>query len=64
MNKTAHSLIQKAKRAVEAAQMLLTNNYPEFATGRAYYAMFYAAEALLEEKNLRFQTQRRPCCFW
>jgi uncharacterized protein (UPF0332 family) len=26
----------------------------EFAIGRAYYAMFYVAEALLNEKGLRF----------
>jgi uncharacterized protein (UPF0332 family) len=29
-------------------------NKPEFAAGRAYYAMFYIAEALLNEKGLKF----------
>jgi uncharacterized protein (UPF0332 family) len=48
-------LLEKARRAIEAAHVLLMGgNFPDFATGRAYYAMFYTAEALLEEKGLRF----------
>ena len=40
------ALFEKANRAIEAAETLLNSGYPEFATGRAYYAMFYVAEAL------------------
>ena len=55
MKKNARLLLEKAQRAIDAAQALMTaGNYPDFATGRAYYAMFYIAEALLEEKELRF----------
>jgi len=46
-------LLDKASRALRAAETLLSNNDPDFAAGRAYYAMFYVAEALLHEKNLR-----------
>jgi uncharacterized protein (UPF0332 family) len=36
------------------ALTLLANNYPDYATSRAYYAMFYLAEAFLEGENLTF----------
>ena len=32
-----------------------TTTYNNFAAGRAYYAMFYTAEALLAEKELEFK---------
>jgi len=55
MKENARLLLEKAKRAIQAARTLLdAGNLPDFATGRAYYAMFYVAEALLEEKSLRF----------
>lgn len=36
------------------AQTLLAAGGTEFAAGRAYYAMFYLAEALLYERDLTF----------
>jgi len=55
MKRNSRLLLEKAQRAIQAAQTLLAaGNLPDFATGRAYYAMFYIAEALLEEKDLRF----------
>jgi len=55
MKENSHLLLAKAQRAIEAARALLAaGNLADFATGRAYYAMFYTAEALLEEKDLRF----------
>ena len=48
-------LFAKASRAIRAAQALLDYGDTEFAVGRAYYAMFYVAEALLEEIDLRFR---------
>lgn len=55
MKENSRLLLEKAQRAIQAAQTLLdTGNLVDFATGRAYYAMFYIAEALLEEKALRF----------
>ena len=55
MKENSRLLLEKAQRAIQAAQTLLdAGNLPDFATGRAYYAMFYIAEALLEQKELRF----------
>jgi uncharacterized protein (UPF0332 family) len=46
-------LLDKSARAVRAARLLLENGETDFAAGRAYYAMFYAAEALLWEEGHR-----------
>lgn len=54
MKEYTSQLLDKAAEAIEAAELLLTNNYPDFAAGRAYYAMFYVAEALLNQKELSF----------
>jgi len=48
-------LLNKALRAIRAAETLLQGGDADFASGRAYYAMFYTAEALLNEKGLRFR---------
>jgi uncharacterized protein (UPF0332 family) len=48
----ALKLLEKARRAIHAAETLLQHEEVEFAAGRAYYAMFYTAEALLSEKGL------------
>lgn len=39
--------IEKARRSIAAARRLLADGDFDFAASRAYYAMFYAAEALL-----------------
>jgi len=54
VKESSNRLLEKASRAIEAAETLLKNGLGEFSTGRAYYAMFYTAEALLNEKDLRF----------
>jgi uncharacterized protein (UPF0332 family) len=54
LKESSRLLLEKAVRAIQAAETLLDSGYAEFATGRAYYAMFYVAEALLNEKELRF----------
>lgn len=41
-------LLLKAQQNLEAAKLLLANNFPDYATSRAYYSMFYIAEAFLE----------------
>jgi len=48
------ALLSKAERAIAASQTLLKHGDPDFAAGRAYYAMFYVAEALLHEQGLDF----------
>lgn len=55
MKKATQDLLKKAARAISAAERLLQGGDTEFAVGRAYYAMFYTAEALLNEKDLRFR---------
>lgn len=53
-SKTAQ-LLEKARDAIEAAELLLRGDKISFAAGRAYYAMFYTAEALLYERGLEFR---------
>ena len=47
-------LILKAQQSLEAAKLLLSNDYPDFAASRAYYTMFYIAEAFLNAEGLTF----------
>jgi len=47
-------LIQRAKDSLDAARLLLRQGYPGFAASRAYYTMFYVAEALLLGEGLSF----------
>jgi uncharacterized protein (UPF0332 family) len=51
---TTRQLFDRAVDAIEAAEILLANNKVDIAAGRAYYAMFYTAEALLNEKDILF----------
>lgn len=55
MKETTGKLLQKAGRSLQVAERLTKSGDAEFAVGRAYYAMFYSAEALLNEKGLRFR---------
>ncbi len=41
------ALLRKAESSLKAARLLASEAYHDFAASRAYYAMFYAAEALL-----------------
>ena len=43
------ALIEKAKESLEVATDLVRDEHYDFAASRAYYAMFYIAEALLAE---------------
>ena len=54
VKETTRQLFARAVDAIEAADILLTNEKSAFAAGRAYYAMFYVAEALLNEKGFQF----------
>lgn len=55
MKEATQKLLAKAARALRFAEHLKTGDDAEFAVGRAYYAMFYVAEALLNEKGHRFR---------
>ena len=54
MNEHMRRLLNRALDSIEAAEGLMNMNKIEIAAGRAYYAMFYIAEALLEQKGLEF----------
>ncbi len=55
MKKKTEQLFDKTQDAIESAELLLRGNKNSFAAGRAYYAMFYVAEALLYEKGMEFR---------
>jgi len=56
MNERTRKFLDRSLDAIEVAEGILDMNKPEMAAGRAYYAMFYIAEALLAEKDLGFST--------
>jgi uncharacterized protein (UPF0332 family) len=55
LKQSTERLLDKASRAIEAARVLLRENSSDFAAGRAYYGMFYVAEALLNESGQHFR---------
>ncbi len=52
------SLIERAKKYLKSSRMLLVDGDYESSVSRAYYAMFYSAEAVLLTKNLSFSSHR------
>ncbi len=55
MKEEAAWFLAKASRTLKVAEKLSEPDLAESAASRAYYAMFYTAEALLSEKNLSFR---------
>ena len=49
-------LLKEAKRSLCAAELLLANGFFGYAASRAYFAMFYIAEAFLEGESLSFSS--------
>jgi uncharacterized protein (UPF0332 family) len=54
MNDYTRKLLDKAIDTIESAELLLDHGKTDVAAGRAYYVLFYIAEALLNEKGLQF----------
>ena len=50
------SLLRKARESLRAAELLATNELLDFAASRAYYTMFYVAEAFLLNEGLTFSS--------
>ncbi len=50
-------LLLKARQSVSAAKVLLDNGYSDYAASRAYYSMFYVAEAFLIGQEMSFSSQ-------
>ena len=48
--------MDKAVRSLKTAENILKDGEVDFAGSRAYYAMFYVAEALLLQRNLSFSS--------
>ncbi len=48
------ALLQKASDSLDAARLLVSQGFNDFAVSRAYYTMFYVAEALLLGEGLTF----------
>lgn len=44
--------LERAKQSVQAARQLASGGYYDFAASRAYYAVFYAATAVLLQEGL------------
>ena len=49
-------LLAKAQRSLKAAEQLIQRDFYEYAASRAYYSMFYVAEALLDKEGLSFSS--------
>ena len=54
MKEYSRKLLDKAVDAIEGAELLVDGGKADIGAGRAYYAMFYVAEALLNEKEMQF----------
>ena len=52
MKEEVAKLIEKADHALEVAQELFKNGYRADAASKTYYAMFYAAQALLKAHEI------------
>jgi len=49
-------LLLKARQSFSAARLLLENGYSDYAASRAYYTMFYIAEAFLAGVGMSFSS--------
>lgn len=56
MKEEIQEILDKARSSIEAADVLEIQGYHDFAISRAYYGMFYTAEALLLYKGLSFSS--------
>lgn len=56
MNPKTKAFLEKSRDSVSAAELLVREGYCDFAASRAYYAMFYAAEALLLERGQSYSS--------
>ena len=54
MTDAVPELLDKSEQSINAAKLLLRDGYYDFSASRAYYAMFYAVEALMLDRDLSF----------
>ena len=55
MKQATEKFLKKAMKSIKTAEKLTEPEESEFVASRAYYALFYVAEALLFEKGLAFK---------
>ena len=53
-----HKLIEKARRYLRSADLLIRDGDYDSAVSRSYYAMFYSAEAVLLKKKMAFSSHK------
>lgn len=58
MKEEVETLMRRAGRAIASAGLLLDEGDFDTSVSRSYYAMFYATEALLLTKKLKFSSHR------
>ena len=56
MNPHCLALLQKAQRSFDGSRLMVENGFYEFAVSRAYYTMFYVAEAFLLSQGRSFSS--------
>jgi uncharacterized protein (UPF0332 family) len=54
MTKPQQALVEQARESLDAAKLLTQAGHHGFSAARAYYSMFYVAEAFLAGKGLSF----------
>lgn len=52
MKKEVQRLLEKADHALEVAESLYKQGFPQDAASKLYYAMFYATQALLKSESI------------
>ncbi len=57
-DKDVHDLLNKAKERLEVAEELCKSKHYDFSVSRAYYAKFYATQAVLLIRNLSFSKHK------
>lgn len=57
MKEETRKYLDRAQHSIHATEVLLHNQEQIIAAGRAYYALFYIAKALLSEKGFRTYTK-------
>lgn len=56
MKPEVEELLDKARRSIKTAQKIFKDSEVDFAGSRAFYALFYVAEALLLDCGLAFSS--------
>ncbi len=56
MRAESQALLEKARQSIQAATNLMQDGFRDFAASRAYYALFYVAEALLISYDLSYNS--------